>query len=125
MTDEDWPFEEAEYDAVVQGEAETSRWQQAIDAALKKRELRLEPREADGVYDLVGSCPRCGHEMQDDVHFRVIGNWWGRARRDPVRQNIVCNCKKTHGGRPGDKAGCGWAPDIEVSLTEPFQRGNR
>jgi hypothetical protein len=108
---ERWPDPAVPFDPVVNDDESRDRWQHAITAALTAGTLKLIPRDAPDVYDLVGLCPRCEHEMSTDIHERLLGLL-------PIKgtfvQNVACTCVEDHAHRPSGLLGCGWAPDLEI-----------
>jgi hypothetical protein len=73
----------------------------------------------DGALVIVGSCPRCGHRMDD---FVSLSPDWLRglsARADdnePIETVAACNCDDRHEGRPEDEHGCGAIAVLTVKL---------
>lgn len=132
MKYEKWPRADVPYDAEVRSPAVEHRWQRAIHEALEDGRLRLE-RSGKSGYDLVGPCPRCGHTLYQYIQFTVYTEDDSRyahvrpprGRREPVTAafTIRCTCGGKHPGRGETQTGCGYAPHLRVTLTEPINGG--
>jgi hypothetical protein len=114
---EEWPNVTVRYDYPARTATNDQRWQDAIAAALKSASLQLLPRTAKGdVFDLTGSCPRCGHSMSQTIEFDVIVGVTPVKGRFGIF-NVSCNCTENHGGRDANHLGCGWGGSIPVAFT--------
>ncbi len=131
----DWPDGDAPYEFPVDHDGElTRRWQEAVDQSVQSGLLRLVPSGAHG-YDLVGRCPRCGHDFAQSITFLVfspgvsdmgdIAAGLGRVAAaravDTIRTDIVCRCTSDHQGRDPDdrRGGCGWGRTLTIWLSRP------
>jgi hypothetical protein len=117
-TGETWPNLTVPYSYPRKSDANGQKWQAAIDDALGSGSLQLTARDCDDddFYELVGNCPRCGHEMAQDVEFDVI---FGALPGRTVTLDVNCNCAEdTHAGRPSSYRGCGWGGTNAVRLTK-------
>ena len=109
-----WPDPFAPYDYPDRSPANVVRWKEAVACALTDESLRLTPSGGD-VYDLSGSCPRCGHRISQVVEFDVIMGSFPGAPRFGVF-TVRCNCPDSHDGRDGERKGCGWGGPLPVPL---------
>lgn len=115
MPDEQWPDPKAPYHYAERTKENAGRWKAAIDKAIEAKSLSLEP---SGEYyrNLVGACPRCGHEMGQQLQFGAITGLWPGKKRYAGIFNIRCNCEETHADRPEGTRGCGWGGANPVNL---------
>ena len=117
-----WPSPRAKYDDDAADEAAQLRWQHAFEDAFAAQTLRLESTGSPHIRILRGSCPRCGHELNGiDVYGSIIRGV-NEVRSGIAITNIVCNCERSHAGRPAAKSGCGWAPHLNVTFIWPTDR---
>jgi hypothetical protein len=116
MTHPDWPSETAPYDYPEKTPENETRWRDAITQARAAESLRLIPGTNDAyIHDLAGRCPRCGHQMSQQIEFGVIMAFRGTPPKIGV-YNIQCNCTKPHDGRGEKDSGCGWGGPISVII---------
>ena len=112
---EEWPSSEIGYafpDSTIEV---AEQWRRAIEGALRNGLMSIVQLDGSDFFELSGSCPRCGHPMDQSLEFDVIrgrtvhnrGGWF----------NVRCNCSSSHGGRPVDRRGCGWGGPIRVWLS--------
>ena len=119
MADTEWPDAKATY---VDDANDQPRWQQAIDSALNVGTLHWSPTPTSTIFDLVGQCPRCGHDTSQPVYFKYIVGVLP-ATPEPATTNVVCDCDEDHEDRPDGKTGCGWAllPFVKLAWPLPEQ----
>jgi hypothetical protein len=131
MPEEAWPDGDARYEFAGGRPGAEERWQEAIDTALDSTALRLTPEGGD-TYVLQGSCPRCGHETDQVLEFRVIQRGGADLATGPDRGigvrtravetgrfDVVCSCGEPHAGRGKDARGCGWGRGLPVTVSRP------
>jgi hypothetical protein len=113
---EEWPDSDAPYQYPERTRENARRWKAAIEKSLDAGLLQLE--ESGHYYrDLVGVCPRCGHEMSQQLSFGTITNLWPGKKRYSGVFNIRCNCSdESHSDRPEGTHGCGWGGANPVNL---------
>jgi hypothetical protein len=114
-----WPDSNVTYDYPDNTKENEAAWQAGIADALDSGSLKLIPRGKGGdLFDLIGSCPRCGHSINQSIEFNVIVGVL------PVGQstglfNIDCDCPVAHDTSDAKRKGCGWGGPIDVPLTAP------
>lgn len=114
MSDETWPDPAVPYDYPARTLGNESRWKEAVAAALEDKTLELVGTGGD-TYDLIGRCPRCGHEICQAIEFDVITSVLPLESRFGMF-GVRCNCTAAHDGRDDDHQGCGWGGSIPVPL---------
>lgn len=114
-SDDGWPNGSVRYEDDAD---EPARWQSAIDAALAAGTLHWERTPTSSIFDLVGQCPRCGHDTSQPVYFEYIVGVLP-TEPTPAITNIVCDCNVEHQKQPTGKSGCGWALLPSVKLDWP------
>lgn len=125
MTDEKWPNEHIKYDGDSAGAAAKARWQKALDDGLAAGTLKWVAGEftsENHTWELVGACPRCGHDMSYEAQFYVRGAYIDKPQQPTF--DIACTCKKPHASRPKGDRGCGWNNNISVGFWEPTDGGD-
>lgn len=128
MAEETWPRAAIAYDRDARSPEQQRRWQRAIEGSLDAGRLTCTQSGESG-YDLVGSCPRCGHPGIRQYIPKVVytdrgidrGEATGSASAAPRTASVVvwCACHAKHTGRDEGRLGCGYAPYLEVSVTLP------
>ena len=114
---ETWPSTDVAFVSPMYTQANTARWQTAMDEAVAANTVALEPGSHPDYFMLVGDCPRCGHSdgIAQDLEFEVIRG----AAEQVGRFNIDCRCGHGHEGRPEGKKGCGWGGPLPVKIPKP------
>jgi hypothetical protein len=129
MAEETWPRAGIPYDNGARSPEQQRRWQRAIEASLGQRHLTCTASGESG-YDLVGSCPRCGHAGISQFIPKVIYTDRGVDRGEDASDVLAtrartasvvirCACHAEHDGREAGRLGCGYAPYLEVSFALP------
>jgi hypothetical protein len=124
-----WPNGEALFEFVGGQPDARERWENAVVQALDDlHSLQLTPQGGD-YYDLIGTCPRCGHHMKQSLEFSTLrakdmivgiasdstpATTFQSAREAAF--DIVCSCREPHDGRDADTLGCGWGRGLRVTL---------
>ena len=78
--------------------------------------------ERKGGFSIIGTCPRCGHQMTYPYPKRVVGrgNWRRSSSKSDERAlAVLCTCTQEHPGRPDHEHGCGayWKVALHGSST--------
>jgi hypothetical protein len=63
--------------------------------------------------DVSGDCPTCAHPCSD-VFETVVGTMSSDALVFPI--SLVCNCSRSHPGRPDGRVGCGRGGSFKLAL---------
>jgi hypothetical protein len=114
--DELWPDPDVPYDYPARTPTNEQKWKQAVAAAVNAQSLQLVPRPGgEDLFDLSGSCPRCGHAMSTEIEFEVIRGLLALPPSSGIF-NVSCNCRRPHAGRDDKHLGCGWGGSIPVPL---------
>ena len=119
MAHRTWPIPRAKYENDAAGEDAEVRWQRAFEDAFREGTLTLDATGSSRIRTLRGNCPRCGHGLKGiDIYGSIIRGVT-QVKNGVALTNIVCNCDTSHPGRPDGKSGCGWAPNLVVTIIWP------
>lgn len=106
------------------GEKPYKRWFGKAGEWTRTRDALSASVETDALV-IRGSCPRCGHRMDDFVSLSPdwLRDLRPRADGEPIETVTACNCDDRHEGRPEDEHGCGAIAVLTVTLTAPAAAG--
>jgi len=116
MTDiSSWPDPNIDWEYPADSRANAETWQAALDAGLVSKRLTL-AQVGYKLYELIGPCPRCAHELSAPVELDVIRGA-DEASQKTAMANVDCTCNDlTHKGAPKDRPGCGWGGPLAVTI---------
>jgi hypothetical protein len=105
-------------------ESTAYRWTERAYELLLSGDLRARAFDSDGVLSshVWGSCPRCGHALDDrQVHTAVFPGTTrhpGAATGSPpvLEVDVCCACRYPHPLAPPEVAGCGISFRVELLL---------
>lgn len=95
----------------------TEKYQPGEPADWKAKVGKLQLQESGGSSsrnrrrELVGPCPRCGHEIMADVSV-ISGPTMEAPGRETIK--VVCNCTSFHEGAPAGTSGCGASGWVDI-----------
>lgn len=116
MTAENWPDPQVGYHYPARTPENEGRWKEAIRKAQADGSLKLIPiSDRNDLYDLVGQCPRCGHDISQSIEFDVIRGTVPINSKFGVF-NVQCDCAELHVGRSENRKGCGWGGSIPIPI---------
>lgn len=97
MTDEDIPYQLMS----------TQSWADAV-----RDTFQLLAR--GDAWDLVGSCPRCGHQTVKRLEGGGVTTYRAPGTDDRLATLVRCDCGSEHAGRPQGSRGCGAYVTVEL-----------
>lgn len=114
MADE-WPDPGVDWDYPEETPKNTELWQAKIDESLNGQKLGI-VKIGYKSFDLVGDCPRCGHETSHNFEVEWVVGVDDAPVEKTARTNVDCQCTGKHNQAPEKRPGCGWGGPLQSKL---------